>query len=71
MKILDFIMGVLFIMVSTVLFAVVNLIMYVPSAVMAIYIGMRTKGKGTIRKELNQLNRTFMSNIKCYFHKYI
>ena len=71
MKILDFIMGVVFIMVSTMLFMVMNLIMYVPSLIMALYIGMRRKGKGTVKTELNQLNKMFIANIKCYFHKYI
>lgn len=71
MKVLDFIIGVFGMMICTVTFTIASLITYIPSALMAIYIGMRRKGKHTIKAELNDLNKLYMSNIQNYFHSYI
>ena len=71
MKILDFIIGVIGMMICTVVFTIACLIVYIPTAMLTIYVGLRRKGKGTVKSELDELNRMFISNIKSYFRSYI
>jgi len=69
MKILDFIMGIICVTGCTVIFMIMSLVMYMMTLWYVLYLCIRRKGK--FKTEINELNRTFIENIKYYFHKYL